>query len=69
MSRRSEAVMGDGQVEDQAPAARCVVQVISDLHVAVPFACVAWGVVCWKTWDGDDDDKWILFTERQRANS
>ena len=31
--------MGDGQVEDQAPAARCVVQVISDLHVASPFAC------------------------------
>ena len=33
--------MGDGQVEDQAPAARSVVQVISDhvAHVAA-FACV-----------------------------
>ena len=38
MGRRAEAIMGDGQVEDQAPDARCVVLVISDLHVAAPFA-------------------------------
>ena len=29
----------DGQVEDQAPTARCVVQVVPDLHVAAPLAC------------------------------
>jgi len=30
----------DGQVEDQAPAARCVLEVVADLHVAAaPLAC------------------------------
>ena len=30
--------MRDGQVEDQAPAARCVLEVVADLHVAAPLA-------------------------------
>jgi len=34
-----KAVVGHGQVEDQAPAARCVLEVVADLHVAAPLAC------------------------------
>ena len=29
----------DGQIDDQAPAARCVPKVVPDLHVAAPLAC------------------------------
>ena len=32
-------VMGDAEVEDQAPAARRVLEVAAKLHVAVPLAC------------------------------
>jgi hypothetical protein len=35
-----KAVVGHYQVEDQAPAPRCVLEVIADLHVAAPLACV-----------------------------
>jgi hypothetical protein len=31
--------VGHGQVEDQAPAARRVLEEVADLHVAVPLAC------------------------------
>ena len=31
--------MGDAEVEDQAPAARLVSQVVADLHIAAPLAC------------------------------
>jgi hypothetical protein len=30
--------VGHGQVEDQAPAARCVLEVVADLHVAATLA-------------------------------
>jgi len=32
-----KAVVGHGQVEDQA--ARCVLELVADLHVAAPLAC------------------------------
>jgi len=31
--------MGDGQVEDQSPAASGIAQILSDLHVAAAVAC------------------------------
>ena len=31
--------VGDAEVEDQAPAASLVLQVVLDLHVAAPLAC------------------------------
>ena len=34
-----KSVVGHGQVEDQAPAVRCVLEVVADLHVAAPLAC------------------------------
>jgi hypothetical protein len=34
-----KTVVGHGQVEDQAPAARCVLEVAAELHVAAPLAC------------------------------
>ncbi len=34
-----KTVEGHGQVEDQAPAAGCVLEVAADLNVAVPLAC------------------------------
>jgi len=34
-----KTVAGHGQVEDQAPAARCVLEVAADLNVAAPLAC------------------------------
>ena len=39
MAAAADSVVCDGQVKDQAPAARCVVQVVPDLHVAAPLAC------------------------------
>ncbi len=35
----TKAVVSEGQVEDQAPAARLVPKVGADLHVAAPLAC------------------------------
>ena len=32
-------MMGDAEVEDQAPAARLVSQIAADLHVTAPLAC------------------------------
>ena len=34
----ADPVVCDGQVEDQAPAARCIPEVAPDLHVAAPLA-------------------------------
>jgi hypothetical protein len=34
-----KTVVGHGQVEDQAPVARCVLEVAADLNVAAPLAC------------------------------
>jgi hypothetical protein len=34
-----QTVVGHGQVEDQAPAARCILEVAAELHVAAPLAC------------------------------
>ena len=34
-----KSVVGRGQVEDQAPAARCILEVVADLHVAASLAC------------------------------
>ena len=41
MATAPKAVVGHGQVKDQAPAARCVLEVVADLHVAAPldYAC------------------------------
>ena len=39
MSTAPKTVVGHGQVEDQAPAARLVFEVVADLHVAAPLAC------------------------------
>ena len=36
-----KAVVGHGQVEDQAPAARCVLEVVADLDVSAPLALPA----------------------------
>jgi hypothetical protein len=36
----ADSVLFDGQVEDQAQAARCVVQVVPDLHVTALLACI-----------------------------
>jgi hypothetical protein len=46
-----KAVVGHGQVEDQALTVRCVLEVVADLHVAAPLACachyaVLSGTVC-----------------------
>ncbi len=35
----ADPVVCDGQVDDQAEAARCVPEVVPDLHVAAPLAC------------------------------
>ena len=39
MAPAPKAVVGHGQVDDQAPAARCVLEVAADLNVAAPLAC------------------------------
>ena len=39
IANRSAARGGHGQVEDQAPAARRVLEVAAELHVAAPLAC------------------------------
>ncbi len=41
----ADPVVCDGQVEDQAPAARCIPEVVPDLHVAAPLACACCGAV------------------------
>ena len=33
------AILGHGLVEDQAPAARPILEEAADLHIAVPLAC------------------------------
>jgi hypothetical protein len=35
----ADSVVCDGQVEDQAPAARRILEEATDLHVAAPLAC------------------------------
>ena len=35
----SKTVVGHGQVEDQAPAARLIAHVVADFHVSAPLAC------------------------------
>ena len=39
VSTAPKTVVGHGQVEDQASAARRVSEVAADLHVAAPLAC------------------------------
>ena len=39
VSTSPKTVVGHGQVEDQAPAARRVLEVAAELHVAAPWAC------------------------------
>ena len=39
VSTAPKTVVGHGQVEDQAPAARRVLGVAAELHVAAPLAC------------------------------
>ena len=46
MATAPKEVVGHGQVEDQAPAARCVLDVASDLNVAAPLACACRYAVC-----------------------
>ena len=36
----ADPVVCDGQVKDQAPAARCIPEVAPDFHVADPLVCV-----------------------------
>ena len=48
-----KTVVGHGQVEDQAPAARSVLDIIiiiaAELHVAAPLACLAVTPCCMRT--------------------
>ena len=39
VSTAPKTVVGHGQVEDQAPTSRCVLEVVADLNVAAPLAC------------------------------
>ena len=39
VGRRPKPVMRDGQVEDQAPAASGIAQILADIHVAAAVAC------------------------------
>ena len=39
MATAPKTVVGHGQVEDQAPAARRVLEVAAKLHVAAPLDC------------------------------
>ncbi len=39
MATAPKPIVGHGQVEDQAPAARRVLEIAAELHFAAPLAC------------------------------